>query len=156
MVLADTTTQTQNVGNGRFGGFEFSVDAPVAPTLTVGGNYTLVHRKVTDALQPNLRPTGTPTHKAFLYASWQPLTVLRVTPSLDVAGDRWSDVNPAPAFPYVRTGAYTLLNADATFTVRPQLDLAVGGKNLTDDDYQLAWGFPQQGRTFYIKTRVTF
>jgi len=27
-------------------------------------------------------------------------------------------------------------------------------KNLTDDNYELAWGFPQPGRSFYIKTRV--
>ena len=38
-----------------------------------------------------------------------PIDRLTITPSLDVAGDRWSDVNPAPAFPYVRTGA---LHAD--------------------------------------------
>jgi iron complex outermembrane receptor protein len=29
-----------------------------------------------------------------------------------------------------------------------------GLKNLTDDNYELSWGFPQPGRTFYVKTRV--
>lgn len=156
VVLPDTTTQTQNVGNGRFGGIEFSATWPLTSSATLGGNYTLVHRRVTDALQPNLRPTGVPTLKAFLYASLRPVPRLTITPSLDVAGDRWSDVNPAPAFPYVRTGAYTLLNMDATVKVVPQLEVAAGLKNATDDDYQLAWGFPQPGRSFYVKTRVTF
>ena len=27
-----------------------------------------------------------------------------------------------------------------------------GSENLTDDNYELAWGFPQPGRTFYFKT----
>ena len=34
-----------------------------------------------------------------------PIRRLTITPSLDVAGDRWSDVNPAPAFPYMRPAA---------------------------------------------------
>jgi hypothetical protein len=38
--------------------------------------------------------------------------------------------------------------------ITPRVSLAVGGRNLTDDYYELAWGFPQPGRTFYVKTRV--
>lgn len=156
VVLPDTTTQTQNVGTGSFYGIELSADVQAASTLSLGGNYTLVHREIKDALQPNLRPTGVPTHKAFLYATWRTTPRLRVTPSLDLAGDRWSDVNPAPAFPYARVGSYNLLNLDATFTVASDLELAAGFKNLLDDDYQLAWGFPQPGRSFYVKTKLTF
>src|SRR5262249_40896007 len=113
IVLPDTTTQTQNVGNGHFSGAEVSLDLHVSPALSAGANYTLVHRTITDALQPNLRPVGVPTHKAFLYAMWKAAGRLTISPSLDLAGDRWSDVNPAPAFPYVRTGAYALLGVDA-------------------------------------------
>jgi iron complex outermembrane receptor protein len=69
-------------------------------------------------------------------------------PRRDVAGDRWSDVNPVAAFPYVRTGAYVLANVDASSGVATNLELAIGLKNLLDDNYELAWGFPAQGRTF--------
>jgi iron complex outermembrane receptor protein len=156
VVLPDTTTQTRNVGNGGFYGAEVSIDTQGLRRLTAGANYTFVHRTITDALQPNLRPTGVPTHKAFLYAAWRAVDRLRITPSIDLAGDRWSDLNPAPAFPYVRTGAYTLVNVDATYTVSRNLELAVGLKNLLDDNFELAWAFPQPGRTFYVKTRMTF
>ena len=88
------------------------------------------------------------------YATWRPIDRLTITPSLDVAGDRWSDVNPPPALPYVRTGAYTLLNLVADYAIRTNLNVVFGFKNLTDDNYALAWGFPQPGRTFYVKTRV--
>jgi iron complex outermembrane receptor protein len=156
VVLADTTTQTQNVGDGRFYGAEFGVDAPISPELTIGGNYTAVSRTIHDALQPNLRPTGVPTHKAFLYAAWRPLEKLTVTPSLDIAGDRWSDVNtnPVQAFPYLRTGGYALLDLSAQYAVQRNFDVVFGLKNLTDENYELSWGFPQPGRTFYVKTRV--
>jgi iron complex outermembrane recepter protein len=156
VVLPNTTTQTQNVGNGSFAGVELSVDTPAGSRVRAGGNYTYMHREITDALQPNLRPTGVPTNRAFLYATWQPVTPVRITPSLELADDRWSDVNPAPAFPYVKTGAYTLFDLDATYAFPRGLELSLGFKNLLDDHYELAWGFPQPGRTFYVKTRVLF
>ncbi len=156
VVLADTTTQTQNVGTGDFTGAELSLDAPIGSTLRIGGHYTMLRRTIRDALQPNLRPTGVPTHRVFAYASWQPRSPLLVTPSIEVAGDRWSDVNPAPAFPYVRTGSYTLVNLDARYTLPRGVELGLGVKNLLDDSYELAWGFPQPGRTVYVKTRVLF
>jgi iron complex outermembrane recepter protein len=154
VVLPNTTTQTQNVGNGNFAGFELAVDSPVGRTVRAGGNYTFMHREITDALQPNLRPTGVPTNRAFLWASWQPAPALRITPSLEAADDRWSDVNPAPAFPFVRTGAYALLDLDVTYTFQRRLELSLGFKNLVDDFYELAWGYPQQGRSLYVKTRM--
>jgi len=154
VVLPDTTTQAQNVGDGRFHGVEVAADAPVGRQLRVGGNYTVISREIDDALQPNLRPTGVPTHKAFLYAACRPINRLTITPTLDLAGDRWSDVNPVPAFPYVRTGAYTLLNLSAEYVVARNFDVVFGLRNMTDDNYELAWGFPQPGRTFYFKTRI--
>jgi iron complex outermembrane receptor protein len=156
VVLPDTTTQTQNVGNGNFSGVELSIDSPIGTTLRAGGNYTFMHREIADALQPNLRPTGVPAHRAFLWTTWQSTSRLRITPSLDVAGDRWSDVNPAPAFPFVRTGAYALLDLDATYAFQRRLEVSLGFKNLLDDYYELAWGFPQQGRAAYVKTRMRY
>jgi iron complex outermembrane receptor protein len=34
--------------------------------------------------------------------------------------------------------------------------VSAGFKNLLDDNFELAWGYPQPGRTFYVKTRVLF
>jgi iron complex outermembrane receptor protein len=156
VVLPNTTTQTQNVGDGSTSGIELSADVPVGGTWRAGGNYTWMHRSLRDALQPNLRPTGTPAHRAFLFANWQPVAAVRVTPSLELAGERWSDVNPAPAFPYVRIGSYALADVDASYTIRAGLEVGAGLKNLLDDHYELAWGFPQAGRAWYIRTRLQF
>jgi len=81
---------------------------------------------------------------------------LALTPTLDIADDRVSDVNasPVPAFPYIRTGSSTLLDLSAQYTVVRNVDVVVGFKNLTDQNYELAWGFPQPGRTFYVRMRV--
>ena len=97
-----------------------------------------MHREIRDALQPNLRPTGVPTHRAFLYATWQPVSRLRITPSLELADDRWSEVNPAPAFPYVKTGAYALLDLDATYAL-PRVRRASASGSRTCSTTTTSW-----------------
>ena len=151
-------TQTQNVGDGHYYGFEVSGETALSQQVSVGGNYTYIYRTVNDPLQPNLRPTGVPTHKAFLYMAWRPIDRLTITPSLEIASDRWSDVltSPAQAFPYTLTGAYTLANIQASYRVTDNFEVAGGVKNLLDQNYELAWGLPQPGRTFYMKARATF
>ena len=158
VVLPDTTTQSQNVGNGRFYGVEAFLEARASDRLSAGGNYTHIRRTITDSLQPNLRPTGVPDNKLVLYATWRPNKRLAVTPSVEATDDRWSDktTNPVQAFPYVETGAHTLLNADVTYRFNNGLELAAGFKNLLDENYELAWGYPEVGRTTYMKFRLPF
>ena len=155
---ATPQTQTRNVGDGAFYGFELSLDTEIAPQLDVGGNYTYMHREIKDALQPNLHPTGVPDHKAFFYAAWRPLAALKITPSLEVAGKRWSDqtTSPAQAIPFIRTGGYTLVNLQVEYSLTQNLEIAIGGKNLLDKNYELSWGLPQAGRNLYAKARLTF
>lgn len=158
VVLPDTTTQTQNVGKGRFYGFEASAETALSPTLTAGGNYTYIRRTITDPLQPMLQATGVPTHKAFLYLAWRPVERLTITPSLEIASNRWSDktTTPVQPFPYVETGAYTLVNLQAEYRVSQNFEVAAGVKNLLDQNYELSWGLPQPGRAFYLKARAIF
>lgn len=138
VVLPDTTTQAQNVGDGRYYGFELSYEVRPGESWRTGGNYTYIRREIEDVLQPNLRAAGVPTHKLFLYVEWQ-AAGFRVMPNIEFADDRWSDVvtTPAPAFPYVETGAYTLLNIDARYAFRDRIEFGVGLKNLVDDHYEL-------------------
>ena len=62
--------------------------------------------------------------------SWRPIDALTITPSLDVAGDRWSDINTTPVTtpPYLRTGRYTMLDLSAQYSVRRQFDVVFGLK----------------------------
>jgi iron complex outermembrane receptor protein len=165
--LNPTQSQTQNINKGHFYGFEMSLEAQLLPQLRVGGNYTFIQRNVSDVSVPGFQPSGVPTHKAFLYASWVPIERVTITPSLEIASDRWSDVfvgtqaANAPilaAFPdpYIRTGAYTLANINVSYKLIENFEVAGGVKNLLDQNYELAWGLPQPGRTFYMKARATF
>jgi iron complex outermembrane receptor protein len=67
---------------------------------------------------------------AYIYRRWSKNNSNGVTPSLDLADDRWSDLNTAPAasFPYVKTGAYSLLGLDAPYQATNNIQFSVGSR----------------------------
>lgn len=152
VVASPQQTQTQNVGDGEFYGVELAGDTQIGARIKLGANYTFMKRKIVDALQPTFQPVGTPENQGLLYVSYRPIDSLTVMPSLEVADSRWSDVTGGG---YLKVGSYTLANLQAQYT-RGSFDVVVGGRNLLDKNYQLAWGFPEAGRTWFAKFRVSY
>jgi iron complex outermembrane receptor protein len=141
-------TQSRNLGSGNYYGVEISVDGQIRPGLTVGVNYTWVHRDLRDPTNSAFEPTGVPDSKAFFYADWRPVPRLRILPSFDVASDRWT-VNTAGTA-YFRTGSYAQANLTAEYDVTERLTLGAGVKNAFDELYVLTDGFPEPGRRFFL------
>ncbi len=146
-------TQTQNVGDGEFYGVEFGISARLAEQWSVAANYTHLERKITDPLQPGIEATGTPDDAAFVAFIFEPSDRWSITPSVELASDRWSEVTGGG---YVRIGDYTLLNLQAQYRGGDLWELAVGGTNLTDEDFQLAHGYPEPGASAYVRLRLNF
>ena len=76
-----------------------------------------------------------------------------VTPSVEYADDRWSDVTTGG---YRKVGSYTLLNLQVDYQVVKGVDVALGAHNLLDKNFELAYGFPEQGRNYYLKLKAAF
>ena len=150
------TTQSRNVGDGHYFGAETSLDWRLTDTFRFGGNYTYLQRKVTDSLQPNLKVVGAPSNYGMVYLEWTPLPQLSVTPSAEFSSDRWSEINVTNVTGYTRTGQYTLANLQVDYQVTGNVRASLGGRNLLDENYELADGFPEPGRTIYAKFRVDF
>jgi len=145
-------TQSRNVGSGEYYGFELSLDARIADTLTAGANYTLTERDLTDPSNSGFEPTGVPKHKALVYADWEPLTSLHVLPSLEFASDRWTTNSAGTS--YFETGSYVLANLRVDYDVTDRITLGAGVRNAFDDLYFLADGFPEPGRRFFLTARL--
>lgn len=161
VVFIGAQRQNQNIGDGTHKGFELSVDYDLVPGLRVGGNYTLLKRELTNPAVPNLTPTDTPEHEAFLYVAWDAMRNLTITPSLELASDRWSAVTAygtptAPPTTYVETGAYALVNLNVEYRIDEHFTTSFGGRNLTDKYYELTEGFPSPGRQFYANVKAEF
>lgn len=153
-----TVSQTKNAGDGEYYGGEVSLTAALSPTLTLGGNYTYLKRKLTDPTNAAFRPAGVPKHKAFVYADWRPIERLTVTPSVEFASDRWTVTSSSLINPprFYRTGEYALANLTLGVQVTDQVDVVLGARNLLDQSYQLVDGFPEEGRSFRADLRMRF
>lgn len=153
ITIAPSTTINRNLGNGDYYGAELSLTATVSSGLSLGGNYSWVKRELTDPSVAAFRPTGVPTHKAFLYADWSPLAGLRIMPNVDIASDRWV-VTPAGA--YYRTGDYALANLSIEYALTAAIDVSVGGRNLFDVNHATADGYPEPGRSLFLSLRARY
>ncbi len=146
-------TQTQNVGDGEFYGVELGVQTELGDRLSLAANYTHLERELSDALQPDLQVTGAPDDSAFVALTYAPSTRWSITPSVELAGDRWSEVTGGG---FVRIGDYRLLNLQIQYRGSELWEISVGGTNLTDENFQLSQGYPEPGRSAYVRVRLTF
>jgi iron complex outermembrane receptor protein len=146
-------TQARNVGDGEFYGVEFGLSSRLTEQWSVAANYTHLQREITDPLQPGIEVTGAPDDSAFVAFTYEPSERLSITPSLELATDRWSDVTGGG---YVLIGDYRLLNLQVQYRGSELWELAFGGSNLTDEDVQLTHGFPEPGRSAYVRARLNF
>lgn len=151
--MGNPVTQNRNVGDGEYYGAEIALRSRIGSELEIGGNYTYLHRKITDPNTPSLRPLSTPDHKVFAYATYEVLDGLSVTPNVEAATNRWTSTK---AGKYYKTGSYVLANFQVAYEVTKNLTVSASAQNLLDQDYQLTDGFPEQGRNFLVTTRVTF
>jgi len=147
--------QSRNLGSGNYYGGEISIFAQLSPAISIGGNYTYMHRKLRDPSNAAFRPTDVPTHKAFLYADVAPFSRLHIVPTLEIASNRWTVTDIAPIV-YYRTGSYVNGGLRADLTLLDNVTVGVGVKNLFDDNYVLVDGFPESGRSFFASIRARY
>ena len=157
-IVVPATMQTQNVGDGKYYGFEFSADTTITDYLLAGVRYTYVNRNI-DAqnpinppLAPDFHLTGLPYSQLFAYVTWDVTREISITPNMELASDRWSNLSGNPNV-FLKTGSYFLLNLEAEYAFTENLDFQIGARNLLDQNYQLAVGFPSEGRSFFINLR---
>lgn len=145
--------QVRNLAAARYYGGEVSLTWELTPEITLGGNYTYIERDYDAPTTPTIQPEGVPTHQVFAYADWRISDAVTFTPSVEVASDRWTSTASTP-LGYYETGDYVLFNVALGWQLSETADLLFGARNLSDQNYQLADGLPEEGRNFYVSLRL--
>ncbi len=165
-----TVNQTRNAASAEITGIELSLTAKVADGFDIGGNVTFMEREYgrvlpitstgtpppatgADPTNPLFQPQGAPDFKAFLYASLSPFDGLTITPSVDIASDRWTVSSGAP-IRFYETGEYALFNIAADWAISPNVSVLLSVRNLTDENVVLVDGFPEEGRNATLSVRL--
>ena len=140
--VQDDLFQLQNAGRAHFYGIETSLHYPVYDWLSLQANYTYLKRENRD--RPDLRFTGTPTHQAIFFVDVRPIARLQFFSSLELADERYSRSDG------LQVAGYALWNAKLKVDVLSSLFVEGGVRNLTDTNYALEEGFPEEGRHYFI------
>ena len=99
------------------------------------------------------RSSALPDDSAFVAFIYEPSSRLTITPSLELASDRWSEVTGGG---YVRTGDYTLLNLQVAVPRRRPVGDRGRRHEPADENFELAHGYPEPGRNVYVRLRLNF
>ncbi|MBE7175822.1 MAG: TonB-dependent receptor [Mucilaginibacter polytrichastri] len=132
-------SQIQNTGKAEYYGAEAGLGYSALKVLQLNANYTFIVRK--NLSKPEVFFTDVPKHKVFATVTAQPLKNLSLIASEEYNSKRYSTSYGTVA------GELYLTNFKAAYTFT-RLTLETGVNNLFDRNYQLAEGFPEQGRNF--------
>lgn len=149
-----SVSQSQNVGDGEYYGFEASVDSRISDAATLGLRYTYTKRNIDNPASAVFQLTGLPGHQAFAFLKYDVMPDLTLTPNINAASKRWTVTTNGAT--YYKIGGYVLFNTDLDCRVTSNVGVSLSVKNLFDKNYSLTDGFPEEGRTFQINVRTQF
>lgn len=96
--------------------------------------------------------TGVPNSQLMAYATYNILPNVSITPNILLDSSRWSNQSTNMNV-YIQTGAFFLLNLQVNWQITDRINLLAGARNLTDTNYQITAGFPNEGRSFFMNLR---
>jgi len=150
----DFCRKAVNVGEELHQGAEFTLRSNPLRRLSINANYTFLKRTIEGPSNMiGIYPTGSPKHKTFATAGLQlPYEVLLMATVRYEAGtittNDSSKVIPASKFATADLGG--------SINIKSSANLQVGVKNLFDRNYYYQEGFPEAGRTWYLRTGYRF
>ena len=146
-------TQALNVGDGEFYGVELGIQSQLTELWSVAATYTHLEREIVDPLQPGDRGDRGARRRRVRRVQFR-----AVSQALDYAERRARQrpLERGHGGGYIRTGDYTLLNLQVEYRGDDFWSIAAGGTNLLDEDFQLAHGYPEPGRSAYLRLRLEF
>lgn len=172
----DEYYQTQNFGKSRVYGLELASVINMADSFDLGLAYTYMEKELRSSVAKaeDLKPTNVPKHKLTVYGDWRVAEGLNIIPKVEAYSSRYSTiggnnmVNGA-----VRThgskigtgigyqdgtkiGGFATAGLKVKYQPFDALEISAGVDNIFDKNYQLAEGYPEEGRNYFLTLTTKF
>jgi vitamin B12 transporter len=146
------TSDYINITNAETSGLEFSADAILWPSvLRATASYTYLNAVNLDTDLPLSRR---PENSGSLTLTYTGIENFEFGATAIFVGDRFNN-DPAKAAQLVPLESYTKIDLSASYRLNPQTTLYARLENLTDVEYQDAFGYNNAGRSGYVGLRWT-
>ena len=167
--------QTQNFGKSRVYGLELASVIRMTDSFDLGLAYTYMEKELRSSIAKaeDLKPTNVPKHKLTVYGDWRVAEGLNIIPKVEAYSSRYSTlggnnmVNGA-----VRTsgkpgtgidmrdgtkiGGFATAGLKVKYQPFDALEISAGVDNIFDKNYQLAEGYPEEGRNYFLTLTTKF
>ena len=167
--------QTQNFGKSRVYGLELASVIRMVDSFDLGLAYTYMEKELRSSIAKaeDLKPTNVPRHKLTVYGDWRVAEGLNIIPKVEAYSSRYSTlggnnmVNGA-----VRTsgkpgtgidmrdgtkiGGFATAGLKVKYQPFDALEISAGVDNIFDKNYQLAEGYPEEGRNYFLTLTTKF
>jgi iron complex outermembrane recepter protein len=150
-VLSPTLFQLRNVASAAHSGAEFSVRNAFTSRVDGALSYTYLNRE--NKSDPLTILTETPRHKLFASLAYSPIRRLRLQGVLQTEAGRYN-LNEAGAVR--RLDQFTIVDAQASYQIKENIEAQIGASNIFDRNYSLFEGYPEAGRTLFVNVRYRF
>ncbi|MBK1663406.1 TonB-dependent receptor [Rhodospirillum rubrum] len=147
VALTRNVSQMQNVGDAIHQGLELGIHTTVLPRTELGVSYTLLNAQNEKSA---IHVTDAPRHKGVIYGAYALTDALSVRPSVTLASERYSDTAGT------KVDGYIVSDLAVRYDVTEAISLEAGVNNILDTRYELSEGYPEEGRNYFLKGKVTF
>lgn len=174
--LSGVCYQTQNFGKSRVYGLELASVIRMTDSFNLGLAYTYMEKELRSSIAKaeDLKPTNVPKHKLTVYGDWRVAEGLNIIPKVEAYSSRYSTLggnNMVNAAVRVhgkgigtgigmqdgtKIGGFATAGLKIQYQPTDALEISVGVDNIFDKNYQLAEGYPEEGRNYFLTLSTKF
>lgn len=174
--VSGTCYQTQNMGRSKVYGFELSSRSKITDSFDLGLAYTFMIKDLDSptAKERDLKPINAPKHKLTMYGDWRVTEEFSVIPTIEAYSSRYSTiggnnmVNGAVQtagtsvgtgigqVDGVKIGGFMTAGLKLRYAPSGNFEITAGVANIFDKNYELAEGYPEEGRNYFLTLTTKF
>ncbi|MDF1880016.1 TonB-dependent receptor, partial [Sulfurimonas sp. MAG313] len=145
-VIIETNNGFVNKGSAEHYGAECRIDTKALDKNSIRISYA--YANVQDDKNKDL--AFTPHHKIILQDTIEISNTINAFLSYVYTSSQYTNNFPSDLDTLYKIQGYHLFDAQVSYKMKDEFSARVGIKNISDENYQWQYGFPAQGRSFYL------